>query len=122
MTKSDIFKAYLELWSHVENGTLDNDNFFKMRERFKVISAGFYSEVNESIYGYRPDFLGFCKSNLVFSKDLKTPISILFLRYQARSDGDLGKKQFVKALMDNFCELKKGVNGSTRYIRGVGIK
>lgn len=60
MTKSDIFRAYLELWQHVENGTLNNDNFFKLRGRFKFISASFYSEINKSIMDSDRDFLNYC--------------------------------------------------------------
>lgn len=122
MTKSDIFNAYLELWSHVENGTLNNDNFFTLHERFKSISAGFYSEINKSIMDSDRDFEKFCATNLVFDNNYQSLMCDLYQRYLRAGIGNLGKGQFIKQLMDSFPHLTKVRDGQRRYIRGVRVK
>ena len=121
MTKADIFRAYLELWSHVENGTIDN-NFFELRDKSRHISNCFYLEINRSKQDSDWDFENYCESNLVFDNNYQSLMCDLYQRYLRAGIGNLGKGQFIKQLMDSFPHLTKVRDGQRRYIKGVRIK
>ena len=121
MNKSDIFKAYAELWQHIENGTIDN-NFFDLRDRYRTISVNFYLEINKSIMDSDWVFKNYCESNLVFDNNYQSLMCDLYQRYLRAGIGNLGKGQFIKQLMDSFPHLTKVRDGQRRYIRGVMIK
>lgn len=121
MTKRELFKTYLELWSHVENGTINN-NFFELREKYRHISNCFWLEVNRSKLDSDRDFEKFCATNLVFNNNYQSLMCDLYQRYLRSGIGNLGKGQFIKQLMDSFPHLTKVRTGQRRYIRGVRIK
>ena len=121
MNKSDIFKAYAELWQHIENGTIDN-NFFDLRDRYRTISVNFYLEINKSIMDSDWVFKNYCESNLVFDNNYQSLMCDLYQNYLRAGIGNLGKGQFIKQLMNSFSGLTKVRTGQRRYIRGVGIK
>lgn len=120
MTKRELFKIYLELWSHVENGTINN-NFFELREKSRHISNCFWLEINKSIMDSDRDFLNYCESNLVFDNNYQSLMCDLYQNYLNAGIGNLGKGQFIKQLMNNFSGLTKVRTGQRRYIRGVRI-
>lgn len=68
------------------------------------------------------DFKDFCEQNLIFDETLQCGIGLLYMRYLVKTDGKLGKKQFINKLLKYFPQLSKTRNEELRKIKGVGLR